>query len=115
MGHLINAKEAVYRALSERLNKNPVGAPINEILMEILYRLYTESEAKVASKFPLFPVTLDKISDITGMDVKELKKVLESMADKGLVIDIPRKDGIYYTLSPMVLGFFEYTFILTLT
>lgn len=33
------------------------------------------------------------------------------MADKGLIIDIPRKDRTLYTLAPLVIGFFEYTFM----
>ena len=111
MGHLVNSKEAVYRALAERLNKNPVGAPVNETLMAILHRLYTQSEAEVGSRFPLLPMTADKIAGITGWGEAELKAVLEQMADKGLVIDLPRKDGVYYMLAPMVVGFFEYTFM----
>lgn len=108
---MINAKEEVYRALAERLNKNPVGAPVNETLMEILHRLYTESEALTGSKFPLLPVTLEKMAAATGIKEEELKKTLDGMAAKGLVVDWPRRDGIYYMLAPMVVGFFEYTFM----
>lgn len=111
MGHLIDSKEQVYRALADRLNKNPVGAPVNEVLMDILHRLYTESEALVGSKFPLLPMTLDKISGITGVGENELKKLLDGMADKGLVLDLSRRDQTYYMLAPMVVGFFEYTFM----
>lgn len=111
MGHLIDAKEEVYRELARRLNKNPVGAPVNEILMEILHRLYTQSEAEVGSKFPLLPMTLGKISGITGIDEGKLKGILDGMADKGLVLDLPRRDTTYYMLAPMVVGFFEYTFM----
>lgn len=111
MGHLVNAKEEVYRALAERLNRNPVGAPVNETLMEILHRLYTESEALVGSKFPLLPMSLEKIAGITGTSAGELKVILEGMAEKGLVLDLPRKDTTYYMLAPMVIGFFEYTFM----
>lgn len=111
MGHLINNKEEVYRALAERLNKNPVGAPINEFLMEILHRLYTESEALVGSKFPLVPMSFDHISDIVGVKKVELRQILESMANKGLVLDVSRREGIFYMLAPMVVGFFEYTFM----
>lgn len=111
MGHLVNAKDEIYRALAERLNKYPVGAPVNEILMDILFRLYTESEALVGSKFPLLPMTLDQIAGITGIKEEELKQILNGMADKGLVLDIPRKDTFYYMLAPMVVGFFEYTFM----
>ncbi|MEW6425840.1 MAG: (Fe-S)-binding protein, partial [Bacillota bacterium] len=113
MGHLTSHKEEVYRALAERLNKNPVGAPVNEFLMAILHRLYTESEAELGSKFPLLPMPLDKIAGITGMGPEELEKILNSMADKGLVMDLPRRDGTYYMLAPMVVGFFEYTFMRT--
>ncbi|MDD3654452.1 MAG: 4Fe-4S dicluster domain-containing protein [Desulfotomaculaceae bacterium] len=113
MGHTANAKDEVYRALAERLHMNPVGAPINLTLMEILHRIYTESEALVGSKFPLIPMTLDTIAGITGVREEELKKILDSMADKGLVVDLPRRDGTYYTLAPMVIGFFEFTFMRT--
>ncbi|WP_094604010.1 Ion-translocating oxidoreductase complex subunit B [Sporomusa silvacetica DSM 10669] len=111
MGHIVNAKEEVYRALAERLNRNPIGAPVNEDLLAILYRLYTESEAMVGSKFPIIPMTLDSIAGITGIKQAELKKTLDNMANKGLVVDIPRRDGIYYILAPMVIGFFEHTFM----
>ncbi len=43
--------------------------------MEILHRLYTESEAEVGSKFPLLPMALDKISGITGRGIEELKNI----------------------------------------
>lgn len=113
MGHIINAKEEIYHALAERLSKTPEGSPINETLMAILHRLYTESEAMVGSKFPLVPMTLDKIAAITGMDETELKTILDGMSYKGLVVDIPRKDSFYYMLAPMLVGFFEYTFMRT--
>ncbi len=113
MGHLINAKEEIYHALAERLSKTPEGAPINEHLMAILHRLYTESEAMVGSKFPLVPMTLDKIATITGIEENELKPILDGMSDKGLVVDFPRKNTFYYMLAPMLVGFFEYTFMRT--
>lgn len=113
MGHLTHAKDEVYRLLAERLHKNPVGAPLNETLMAILHRLYTESEALVGSKFPLLPMTLEQIAGMTGIEAEQLKTILDGMAAKGLVLDIPRKDTFYYMLAPMVVGFFEYTFMRT--
>ena len=111
MGHISNDKDEVYRALAERLNKNPIGTPVNEALMKLLHRLYTETEASLGSKLPLVPMTLNQIAAISGTNPAELKAILECMADKGLVVDIPRKDSVYYTLAPMVVGFFEYTFM----
>ena len=106
-----NGKEEVYRALAERLSRLPVGVVINETLMEILKRLFTEVEASVGGKFPLEPLAREKIAEITGIPERELKKILETMAEKGLVVDISRQDTVYYMLSPMVFGFFEYTFM----
>lgn len=111
MGHIGNGKEEVYGYLAERLNKNPVGAPVNEALMEILHRLYTESEAMVGSKFPLLPMTPDKIADITGMAEKELMQTLGSMSVKGLVVELTLQGVRYYMLAPMMVGFFEFTFM----
>jgi len=113
MGHIVNARDEVYRALAERLNRNPVGAPVNETLMEILYRLYTESEARVGSQFPLTPVRLEQLAAATGYAGEDLQAILNGMAEKGLVIDVPHRTGFYYLLAPMVIGFFEYTFMRT--
>lgn len=113
MGHIINSKEEIYHALAERLSKTPEGAPINEELMAILYRLYSESEALVGSKFSSIPMTLEKIATLTGIEEKELKIILDGMSDKGLILDIPRKNSFYYMLAPMLVGFFEYTFMRT--
>ncbi len=111
MGHLIQAKDEVYRALAERLNKEPVGAPVNDTLMEILKLLYTEGEARLGSQFPLLPMNIDKIAGIVGMSLEQLKPLLDNMAGKGLLLDFPRRDTSYYMLAPMVIGFFEYTFM----
>jgi len=111
MGHGANAKEAVYMLLAERLKNNPVGTPINEELMEILHHLYTESEAMVGGKLPMAPMKLEEIVSSTGIEKDELENTLQSMIHKGLVLNIPTPDGTVYLLSPMMVGFFEYTFL----
>ena len=114
MGHLSHSKdELVYHVLGERLNREPVGIRINETMMALLRRLYTESEALVGSDFPVVPVRIDKIAAITGMSRDHLMPILENMAQKGLVIDLPRRDTVYYSLAPIMIGFFEYTFMRT--
>lgn len=111
MGHLADSKEAVYRALADRLNSYPVGAPVTETLMAILKKLYTEAEAAAGSRFPMLPMPLTQVAEATGMSPAELEPILEGMASKGLVVDIPRRSGTLYLLSPLVVGFFEYTFM----
>lgn len=114
MGHVSHSKdELVYLALAERLNREPVGIKINETMMALLRRLYTESEAQVGSHFPVVPIRIDKIAAITGMSEDYLMPTLESMAQKGLVIDLPRRDTVYYSLAPIMIGFFEYSFMRT--
>lgn len=111
MGHLIHTKDEVYRALAERLNKEPVGAPINDTLITILRRLYTETEAMIGSNFPLVPMKTEQIAAIMGMNSVQLTPILDDMASKGLLIDFPRRETSFYMMTPMVVGFFEYTFM----
>lgn len=113
MGHLGLAKEEVYRALAHRLHQNPVGAPFNATLMQILQIIFTEREAKIGSQFPGYFTTLDKLLAATGLSEQDLLVHLENMANKGLVLDIQRDGNTYYMLSPMVIGFMEYTFMRT--
>jgi ferredoxin/DNA-binding transcriptional ArsR family regulator len=113
MGHLGIKKEQVYKALAKRLDKNPVGAPLNEVLMQILSVMFSEKEAALGSAFPAGFTTVEKLSERTGLSTEEITIHLNNMADKGLVIDIPRSDTVFYLLSPLVVGFFEYTFMRT--
>lgn len=113
MGHLGIEKEKVLQALAKRLHSNPVGAPMNETLMQILSIMYTEKEAQIGSRFPAGFTTADKLAQLTGIREEEIIQHLESMAAKGLVLDIPRQDKTLYLLSPLVVGFFEYTFMRT--
>ncbi len=109
MGHLSGGKEEAYEALAQRLSRFPVGVVINDTLMEILKLLYTEGEAQVGSKFPVKPRPLTEIADLTGLSEKVAVSVLNEMSKKGLVVDFSRKGNIYYMLSPVVVGFFEYS------
>ncbi|HBV87598.1 MAG TPA: (Fe-S)-binding protein [Desulfosporosinus sp.] len=111
MGHLTLAKDEVYLALAQRLDKNPVGAPLNPTLMQILHIIYSQTQAFIGSKFPLEITSLNQLSTLTGLNPIELREHLNSMANKGLVIDFTRNGVSYYMLSPLVIGFFEYTFM----
>jgi hypothetical protein len=91
-----DANEAAYRLLAERLKANPVETTINEELMEILHHLYTESEAMVGGKFAIAPMKLEQIVSSTGIAEDELKRTLQSMIHKGLILNIPSPDGAIY-------------------
>ena len=110
MGHITNSKSSLI-PLIDRLNKYPIGLVDNEILREILSLLFDETEAYVASKFPLQEATLDELVKSTKMTAENLLPVLNTMADKGLLMDMPYGGTTYYLLMPGVIGFFEFTFM----
>jgi len=110
MGHHIGSKESIV-PLIDRLNKYPVGLPDSEKLREILGLLFDEREAYVASRFPLEEATLSELCRLTKMDKEALLPILETMADKGLVMDLPYGGMTYYLLMPGLIGFFEFTFM----
>ena len=110
MGHLLSAKSSLI-PLIDRLNHYPVGLRDSAKLREILSLLFDEREAFVASRFPLMEATLGELADATGIPVAELDGILESMANKGLVMDLPYAGIRYHLLMPGLIGFMEFTFM----
>ena len=110
MGHIGTDKSSLV-PLIDRLNRYPVGLVDNEILREILTLLFSEQEAFVASRFPLEEATLPELCRLSNMEPETLLPVLETMADKGLVMDLPYGGDTYYLLMPGTIGFFEFTFM----
>lgn len=109
MGHH-GAKENLV-PLIDRLNRYPIGLFDNEKLRQILAHLFTDDEAYVASRFPLQESTLGELQRATKMQKDRLLAILESMADKGLVMDFQYGKTTYYLLMPGLIGFFEFTFM----
>lgn len=110
MGHITYSKNHLV-PLIDRLNKYPIGLVDNELLREILSLLFSEQEAYVASRFPLMEATLPELCQRTGMNSDELLPILETMADKGLIMDMPYENTTYYLLMPGVIGFIEFSFM----
>lgn len=110
MGHHIHGKSSIV-PLIDRLNRYPIGLPDSEKLRQILAILFAEDEAYVASRFPLQEATMKELERATGLPEERLAPVLESMADKGLVMDMVYGRRTYYLLLPGLIGFFELTFM----
>jgi NAD-dependent dihydropyrimidine dehydrogenase PreA subunit len=110
MGHLLSCKSSLV-PLIDRLNRYPIGLVDSAKLREILALLFTEQEAFVASRFPLHEATAAELRDLTGLPAPQLYDILESMADKGLVMDLPYGDQTFYLLVPGLIGFMEFTFM----
>ncbi len=116
MGHLGELKRE-YRELVERLEASTVALPEPDdpagraAMREILEILYTPEEAALAAQMPVLPARLGDIARRVGLEEDVLRRRLEPMADKGVVMDYPhpRTGEMYYVLSPPVVGFFEYS------
>jgi Fe-S-cluster-containing hydrogenase component 2 len=110
VGHHLGSKSSIV-PLIDRLNKYPIGLVDSGKLREILALLFDEREAFVASRFPLEEATLAELAQLTRIPAAELKPLLERMADKGLLMDMPYGGETYYLLMPGLIGFFEFTFM----
>jgi ferredoxin len=110
MGHHLDGKSSIV-PLIDRLNKYPIGLPDNEKLRQILEILFSADEAYVGSRFPLQEATMKELERATGWSSDRLEPVLESMANKGLVMDLHYGRRNYYLLLPGLIGFFELTFM----
>jgi len=110
MGHHLDGKSSIV-PLIDRLNKYPVGLPDSDKLRRILAILFTEDEAFIASRFPLTEATLPELVRATGWDSVRLQATLDTMADKGLVMDTTYGGKTFYLLMPGLIGFFEFSFM----
>ena len=110
MGHHLDGKSSIV-PLIDRLNKYPVGLPDSDKLRRILAILFTEDEAYIASRFPLTEATLPELVRATGWASVRLQATLDTMADKGLVMDTAYGGKTFYLLMPGLIGFFEFSFM----
>lgn len=110
MGH-INSKSKIWDELRKRLDRHSTGLPRHAAIERILALLFTKDEAELATVFPLTTVLIEELVSKTGRKEAELMPLLDSMASKGLVMEIERDKRTHYWLSAAFPGFFEYTFM----
>src|SRR5512139_200827 len=116
MGHLGRLKEE-YRDLVARLERGTMALPepddeaARRGWQEILEILFSPEEARLASRLPVRPTSLERLAQRLGVAPDELAARLEPMCDRGVVMDLvnPRSGKRTYLLSPPVVGFFEYS------
>jgi ferredoxin len=107
MGHLVG--KDIYKKLGEKIDNLTVKAPWTETTYNIFKELYTEDEADVIIKMPYGLSSFDRIQKITKIEPTKLRKILDGLCLKGLVIDIWANETYNYMPSPMVVGIFEFT------
>ncbi len=110
MGHMHNPDKE-YRLLQQRLDRNVTGAPDSPHFIEILRLLFSPEEAAIARQIPTRFVTVGRLARKLGMETAALDNWITEMALRGLVIDIGGGRRRFVSLAPVVIGFFEYTFM----
>jgi formate hydrogenlyase subunit 6/NADH:ubiquinone oxidoreductase subunit I len=111
MGHLVGKE--IYQKLGDKIDSLPFRVNKNTAFFNILKALYSSDEAEVVVKMPYGFSSADQIVKSTGFEKNKLKNLLESLAAKGLVMDIWIRNRYYYMPSPLVVGIFEFTMMRT--
>ncbi|MGZ6989425.1 MAG: ATP-binding protein, partial [Thermoanaerobaculia bacterium] len=111
MGHLVG--KDVFRQLGEKIDSLTLRAPWSETFRRILEELYSRDEAEVFVAMPYGFASLARIARTTGREEATLRNTLESMADRGLVIDFLFGDEYQYMPSPIAIGLFEFSMMRT--
>lgn len=109
MAHHITIKENSYYKLAERINRFPQGASPSDLLFEILKILFSEKEAGLVSMLPIKPFNTKKAAKIWKIKEEDARKILNDLADRGILIDAEDKDDIIYSMPPPMAGFFEFS------
>lgn len=110
MGHLVNPART-YSLLQKRLDQNVTGAPDSPAFQRILRILFSEEDAEIARQIPTRLTTSEVLSRRLGREESWLEQKLSDMSRRGLVFDIEHAGRHYFSLAPVVIGFFEFTFM----
>jgi ferredoxin len=98
-----------YQTLSDRLNRFPQGAPPTELLFRILEVLFTKDEAALVALLPIKPFNIAAAANIWQKPAAEAQKILETLASKGMLLDMEMKGEQIFVLPPPMAGFFEFS------
>jgi electron transport complex protein RnfB len=100
-----------YLKLREFLDQFPLGFPKTStgIEIQILKRLFTEEEAKLAIFLTPIPETVSRIARRAKIDKKVMAQKLELMSKKGLIFRVRRDEKSLYNSAPFMIGLYEYS------
>jgi len=112
VGHMANLDRR-YELLGRRLDRHLTGAPDSPLLLQILGLLFSPEEADLARRLPSRPTPAGRLARQLGMAQDELVARLGELASRGLVVDLEHEGIRYFCLPPVVVGFYEFTFMRT--
>ena len=85
-----------YERLRDMFDQMPPGVSCAPSVMEVFRLQYTPEEADLAVKVGLKGMKLDQIQEKTGIDRERLKRMLNTMADKGTMWITPQSENPNY-------------------
>lgn len=100
-----------YRLLQQRLDRNVTGAPDSPAFMQILQLLFAPAEADLARRIPTNFTPLARLARRAAIAEDRLAEMVTSMAERGLIFDLEHEGQRYVALAPVVIGFFEFTYM----
>jgi ferredoxin/DNA-binding MarR family transcriptional regulator len=94
-----------YEEVRQKLTLGPLFAPKHPKTIEIMKLLWNDEEIQILSHFPIASktISLSKLVEKTGIQKKELKNILNKLAEKGTI----SKSGNRFGLLPLAPGVFE--------
>jgi NAD-dependent dihydropyrimidine dehydrogenase PreA subunit len=106
-------EEALLKNLCDTINKLGGVIPAMPVpeMVELFEELFTREEAAVACKIPPGAHSLRDLAEELGTSSDSIKPLLESMADKGIVLTRKKDGQILYRLMPILPGIFEFQFM----
>ena len=104
-----HVQKSHHARLVDRLNRFPQGAPPSELLFKILKNLFSEEEAGLVSLLPIKPFTVEKAARIWKKDETATRRMLETLAERALLVDMAQNQEQFYVLPPPMAGFFEFS------
>ncbi len=102
-----------YKNLIDRYNKFPQGAPESESLYEILRVMFTHEEASLVSLLPIKPFGVKEAARIWKKSEAQAYEILNSLAEKALLLDMNDQSEQKYVVPPPMIGFFEFALMRT--
>jgi len=100
---------AGYLGLVDRINRFPQGAPPSALLYRILKMLFSEREAGLVSLLPIRPFEVEAAARLWKLSPAESERILDELADRGILLDIRVGEQRQYVLPPPMAGFFEFS------
>jgi electron transport complex protein RnfB len=88
--------EVLYERLAKMFDQIPPGISYAPSIMEVLRLQYTPEEADLAVKVGLKGIKLDQVQERTGIEREKLKRMLNTMADKGTMWISPGREDPNY-------------------